>query len=149
MTFYESLVVTTFHKSEKVKKKKKLYSIVSGLVAQPRPAFDPVDCSPPGSSVHGIFQARILEWIAICHFLLQGIFLTQESNLGLLHWQAASLPLSHLGCCNQYNPQCNQEASEWNGEGKGRVGGAEGREGTAQSGHSLVGHGEDLGFGSE
>ena len=26
---------------------------------------DPMDCSPPGSSVHGIFQARILEWIAI------------------------------------------------------------------------------------
>ena len=25
---------------------------------------DPVDCSPPGSSVHGIFQARIMEWIA-------------------------------------------------------------------------------------
>ena len=35
------------------------------------------------------------------------------------------------------------------GEGKGNVGGAEGREGTGQSGHSLVGHGEDLGFGSE
>ena len=30
---------------------------------------DPLDCSPPGSSVHGIFQARILEWVAI--FLLQ------------------------------------------------------------------------------
>ena len=27
---------------------------------------DPMDCSPPGSSVHGILQARILEWIAIC-----------------------------------------------------------------------------------
>ena len=26
---------------------------------------DPVDCSPPGSSVHGILQARILEWIAM------------------------------------------------------------------------------------
>ena len=26
---------------------------------------DPMDCSPPGSSVHGIFQARVLEWIAI------------------------------------------------------------------------------------
>ena len=26
---------------------------------------DPVDCSPPGSSVHGIFQAKILEWVAI------------------------------------------------------------------------------------
>ena len=26
---------------------------------------DPMDCSPPGSSVHGIFQARVLEWDAI------------------------------------------------------------------------------------
>ena len=26
---------------------------------------DPLDCSPPGSSVHGILQARILEWIAM------------------------------------------------------------------------------------
>ena len=30
-----------------------------------------------------------------CHFLLQGVFLTQGSNLCLLHWQADSLPLSH------------------------------------------------------
>ena len=28
-------------------------------------SYDPVDCSLPGSSVHGIFQARILEWVAI------------------------------------------------------------------------------------
>ena len=26
---------------------------------------DPIACSPPGSSIHGIFQARILEWVAI------------------------------------------------------------------------------------
>ena len=32
-----------------------------------------------------------------CHFLLQGIFLTQGSNLSLLHWQADSLQLSHFG----------------------------------------------------
>ena len=44
---------------------------------------DPMDCSPPGSSVHGILQARILEWAAIS--FPQGIFLTQGSNLGLLH----------------------------------------------------------------
>ena len=37
-------------------------------------------CSPPGSSVHGTFQARVG-----CHFLLQGIFPTQGSNPGLLH----------------------------------------------------------------
>ena len=33
-------------------------------VAQSCPTLcDPVDCSPPGSSVHGILQARILEWV--------------------------------------------------------------------------------------
>ena len=26
---------------------------------------DPIDGSPPGSSIHGIFQARVLEWVAI------------------------------------------------------------------------------------
>ena len=26
---------------------------------------DPMDCSPPGSSIHGIFQARVLEWVTI------------------------------------------------------------------------------------
>ena len=39
------------------------------------------------------------------HFLLQGIFLTQESNpclLCLLHWQMDSLPLSHLGSPTMY-----------------------------------------------
>ena len=57
---------------------------------------DPMDYSLPGSSVHGIFQARKVG----CHFLLQGIFPTQGSNrllLILLHWQADSLPLHHLG----------------------------------------------------
>ena len=44
--------------------------------------FDPMDCAPPGSSVHGILQARIQ---AGSHSLLQGIFLIQGLNLGLLH----------------------------------------------------------------
>ena len=43
---------------------------------------NPKDCSLPGSSVHGILQARILEWIAV---VLQEFFLTQGSNPGLLH----------------------------------------------------------------
>ena len=35
-------------------------------VAQSCPTlYDPMDCGPPGSSVHGILQARILEWVAI------------------------------------------------------------------------------------
>ena len=48
---------------------------------------NPMDCSLPGSSVHGTLQARILGWV--CHALLQFIFLTQGLNphlLHLLHW---------------------------------------------------------------
>ena len=56
---------------------------------------NPMDCSPPGFSVHGILQARILEWVAISFF--RGIFLTQGSNPRLLHWQVGSLPLSRHG----------------------------------------------------
>ena len=41
-----------------------------------------MDCSPPGSSVHEIFQARILEWVAMP--FSRGIFLAQGSNLHLM-----------------------------------------------------------------
>ena len=43
-----------------------VYFLVCCLVTQSCSALsDPMDCSPPGSSVHGVFQARILEWVAI------------------------------------------------------------------------------------
>ena len=51
---------------------------------------DPLDCSPPGSSVHGILQARTLEWAALSP---SGVFPTQGWNpnlLCLLHQQAGS-----------------------------------------------------------
>ena len=53
---------------------------------------DPMDHSPPGSSLHGILQARILEWVAIPY---SGDHPTQGLNslTSNLHWQAASLPL--------------------------------------------------------
>ena len=54
---------------------------------------------------HGPYPARLLcPWIfpgkntrVGCHFLVQGISLTQELNLCLLHWQAGSLSLNHQG----------------------------------------------------
>ena len=52
-----------------------------------------MDCSPPGSSLHGILQRRILDWLAMP---FQEIFPTQWSNSYLscsLHLQASSLPL--------------------------------------------------------
>ena len=53
-----------------------------------------MDYTPPGSSVHGILQARILEWVAIP--LLQGIFPTQGSNPALLPALQADSLLSEL-----------------------------------------------------
>ena len=46
--------------------------------------YSPTDCSPPGLSVPGVLQARILEWVSIFFFPHQG------SNPRLLHWQADS-----------------------------------------------------------
>ena len=57
---------------------------------------NPLDCSPPGSSVHGILQARILEWMD-CHSLLQRIFPVQGLNPGLLHCRLIPYHLSHQG----------------------------------------------------
>ena len=55
-----------------------------------------IDCTPQGSSVHGILQARILEWLA-SHSLLQGIFPTQGSNPSLLPCRQILYQLSHHG----------------------------------------------------
>ena len=47
-------------------KRHKLRNLFCCLVAKSRPPlWDPIDCSSPGSSVHGIYQVRILEWVAI------------------------------------------------------------------------------------
>ena len=65
-------------------------------VAQSCPTLcDPIDCSPPGSSVHGDSPGRNTG--VGCHSLLQRIFATQGSNPSLLHWRADSLPLCHPG----------------------------------------------------
>ena len=60
--------------------------------------FDPVDRSPPGSSVHGDSPGKNTG--VDSHALLQGIFPSQGLNLSLLcflRWQAGSLPLARPG----------------------------------------------------
>ena len=59
---------------------------------------DPMDCSQPGSSVHGDSSGKNTG--VGCHALLQGIFPTQGLNphhLCLLHWQVGSLPTEPPG----------------------------------------------------
>ena len=55
-------------------------------VAQSCPTLsDPMDCSPPGSSVHGIFQATVLEWGAIAFSGVRAYFLTNDNHPPSLH----------------------------------------------------------------
>ena len=56
-----------------------------------------MDCSPPGSSVHGILQALMLEWVAMPSSRDQ----TWLSRLQ--HWQSCSLPLAPPGKPNYWN----------------------------------------------
>ena len=60
------------------------------VCAQWRPTLcNPMDCCPPGSSEHRIFQARILEWLAIS-YSRGSSQPTQVSNPHLLYWQVDS-----------------------------------------------------------
>ena len=56
--------------------------------------YDPVACSSPGSSVHRILQARILQWVAISFSRWSFQPRDQTCLLCLLHWQVGSLPLA-------------------------------------------------------
>ena len=66
------------------------------LVTQSCPALcDPMDCSPPGSSVHGGSPGKSTG--VVCHALLQVIFSTQGLNPGLPHGKGILYQLSHQG----------------------------------------------------
>ena len=56
-----------------------------------------MDYNSPGSSVHGIFQAGILEWVATSSSRDLPDSWIKPVSCRLLHWQADSLPLYHLG----------------------------------------------------
>ena len=72
------------------------------LVAHLCPTLcDPMDYSPPGSSVHGDSSGKNTG--VGCHSLLQGIFLTQESNPGLPHCRQLLDCLSQQGSRNLQN----------------------------------------------
>ena len=79
-------------------------------VAQSCPTpSDPMDCSPPGSSIHGILQARVLEWGAqsrpiLCHRMdgsppgssVQGIFQARILEWVTMHSSRGSFPTQEL-----------------------------------------------------
>ena len=80
--------------------------------------YDTMDCSPPDSSVHGILQAGILEWVAISSS--RGSFRPRDwthVSYIYLHWRAGSLPLWPPGKPFLNNTGRKVIRSEWAGAG--------------------------------
>ena len=82
---------TTERLSLSLKYTQVIFHYVKSLQSHPT-LCNPVDCSPQGSSVHGILQVRILEWVA------------KPTSLHLLHQQVNSLPLMPPGKPNHWVP---------------------------------------------
>ena len=73
-----------------------LSELVTGWISQScQTLCGPMDCSWPGSSAHGIYEVRRLEWGAYSRGSSRPR--DQTSLLCLLHWQVDSLPLTYLG----------------------------------------------------
>ena len=64
---------------------------------------NPMDCSPPGFSVHGILQARILEWVAMpssrgyCRWILHQLSYQGSTSCDMLVWMNHKLETRLLG----------------------------------------------------
>ena len=80
---------------------------------------DPMDCSPPGSSTHGIFQARVLEWVAIV-FSKLGISKSLDSANTLLNFLSLIKPYTKLRkTCYTCEPQVSDSKHVLNSPGNG------------------------------
>ena len=66
------------------------YSVAQSYVT----LFNPVGLRSPGSSVHGIFQTKILDWVAVSN---AGVFLNPALNPCLPHWKASFFLIEPLG----------------------------------------------------
>ena len=73
---------------------------------------DPIDCSPPGSSVHGIFQARVLEWVAIafsvrqCYLILNRLLSGECVISSVLSCRSKNLKQQTDQCYHLITVQC-------------------------------------------
>ena len=66
-------------------------------VAQSCPTLsDPMDYSLPGSSAHGIFQARVLEWVAIAFSSRKKLKFMARVRAGIVNWPGEGIPSSNI-----------------------------------------------------
>ena len=94
------------------------HSVYACLVTQPCPTVQPLNCSLWGSSVHGIFQARILEWVAISYS--KGSSWPRDLEISAL--SGGFFPGGSVGrvsVCNSGDPGLFPDLGRFPEEGKG------------------------------
>ena len=84
----------------------KLYNTVLNIAQSCPTLYDPMDCSPPGSCVHWILQARILEWVAISSF--RGFFWPRIESTSLASPALAGRFFTTVGTWIKINIQVKQ-----------------------------------------
>ena len=104
-------IFLSFSKTTNKVVKKKRIEVSKGLVAQSCLTLcDPMNCSLPGSSVHGDSSGKNTG--VGCHTLLQGIFPNQGSNPGLPHCRQILYWLSHQGSLKEVSHDVNDGNSQ-------------------------------------
>ena len=83
-------------------------------VAQSFPTLcNPMDCSPPGSSTHGIFQARVLEWVTIAFSYQKQILKRGVKNAGELYKKDLNDPDNCDGVIIHLEPDILEREVKW------------------------------------
>ena len=93
-----------------------MYVLVCAKSLQSCPTLrEPMDCSPPGSSVHGILQARILERVAIS--FSRNIYVCVYTHAHIYRYLSTYVPniyiYLHLFVCYYFSPVPNLEEVDW------------------------------------
>ena len=78
----------------------------------------PMDCSPPGSSVHGFFQTRILEWVAVSYYRGSSQ-LRDQIHVSYVFWGFPDSSVGKESACNAGDPGSIPGSGRFAGEGIG------------------------------
>ena len=102
LCFYQKVSRTNLKKLKNRKEWRELNARVLSLFSLVWLFCDPMDCSPPGSSVHGILEARILKWVAIS-FSRRSSWPRDQTCISCVSCIGRQIlhPLSHLGSFTQ------------------------------------------------
>ena len=97
--------ILPFEYEQEIRELQRLTKDCKVLITQSCPTFwDPMDCSPPGSFIHGILQARILERLWYCINILFKVLYCKIKDVFFIFCACVCLPSLYYFCGKYYKP---------------------------------------------